>query len=166
MMLGHLTVAGLAEGVIAGGIIAWLQRANPVLLEATARVIENRWRLTRALWGGLAALLIATPLGLLAAGTAWGEWSAQDFRDTAARQAIAAASHDASPPSQAPQGLERLASLWTAPVPDYAPRFLKSASFGYAMSGMLGTGLITGLFLLFGWLARIRARPVREAAVH
>ncbi|HEV7403600.1 MAG TPA: cobalt transporter CbiM [Chthoniobacteraceae bacterium] len=154
MMLGHLTVAGLAEGVIAGGLVAWLQKANPLLLQATARPGENPWRLTRALWGGLAALMIATPLGLLAAGTAWGEWKAQDFRDQAARQEIAAASREVAPPIVAPAGLERLASLWTAPLPDYAPTFLRSASFGYMMSAMFGAGLITGLFLLFSTFTR------------
>lgn len=154
MMLGHLTVAGLAEALVTGGIVAWLQKANPVLLESTAGSTEGPRRFTRTLWGALAALMIATPLGLLAAGTAWGEWSAEDFRNPTARQDIAAASQRVAPPVEAPQGLARLASLWTAPLPDYAPRFLKSASFGYMMSAMLGTGLITGLFLLSSALAR------------
>jgi cobalt/nickel transport system permease protein len=166
MMLGHLTVAGLAEGVITGGIVAWLQKANPALLETTARPGEKPWRLTRALWGGLAALMIATPLGLLAAGTAWGEWRAADFRDQAGRQEISAASQQWPPPSAAPQGLERLAGVWTAPLPRYAPAFLKRAGFGYVMCAMLGTGLIISLFLLVGWFARIRARPAQEAGAN
>ena len=154
MMLGHLTVAGMAEGAITGGIVAWLQKANPLLLEPTAGLDAHPWRLTRAVWGALAALMIATPLGLLAAGTAWGEWSARDFRDPAARQEIAAASHQVAPPAAAPQGLARLASLWAAPLPHYAPGFLRTAAFGYLMSAMLGTGLITGLFLLFSTITR------------
>ena len=32
--------------------------------------------------GLLAALIAATPLGLLAAGTAWGEWDAEELADT------------------------------------------------------------------------------------
>jgi cobalt/nickel transport system permease protein len=166
MMLGHLTVAGIAEAVITGGIVAWLQKANPLLLETTARVSEDPWRLTRPLWAGLAALMIATPLGLLAAGTAWGEWSAADFRDSATRQEIAAASQNMPPPSATPQGLERLAGVWTAPLPRYAPGFLKSAGFGYIMCAMLGTGVILALFLLLGWMGRIRARPVRQATAN
>ncbi len=163
MMLGHLTVAGLAEGAITGGIVAWLQKANPALLETTAHLAENPWRLTRTLWGALAALMIATPLGLLAAGTAWGEWRAKDFQEPASRQEIAAVSRDIAPPSAAPQGLERLAGVWTAPLPSYAPGFLKSPAVGYLMSAMLGTGVIISLFLLVGWMARSRARPAEEA---
>jgi cobalt/nickel transport system permease protein len=163
MMLGHLTIAGLAEGVITGGIVAWLQKANPLLLETTA---ASPWQMTRALWGGLAALMIATPLGLLAAGTAWGEWNVQDFREPAARQEIAAASQQIAPPTAAPRGLERLAGAWAAPLPGYAPGFLRSAGFGYAMCAMLGSGIIIALFLGLGWLARLRTRPVQEVRAH
>src|SRR4029078_2678255 len=38
MMIGHLTFAGLAELVITGGIVAYLQRSDPSLLKLTARV--------------------------------------------------------------------------------------------------------------------------------
>jgi len=36
IMIGHLTFAGLAELVVTGGIVAYLQRANPSLLRLTA----------------------------------------------------------------------------------------------------------------------------------
>src|SRR5450432_4616845 len=36
MMIGHLTIAGLAEMVVSGGVVAYLQRAEPSLLKATA----------------------------------------------------------------------------------------------------------------------------------
>ncbi len=36
MMAGHLTVAGLAEMVVSGGVVAYLQRMEPNLLRATA----------------------------------------------------------------------------------------------------------------------------------
>ena len=99
MLIGHLTFAGLAELVLSGGLVAYLQRADPALLRATApgrarRRLPRARRLAgvRPLWIGLAVLMIATPLGLLAAGTAWGEWGVEDFKNPAARQQIAAAS--------------------------------------------------------------------------
>ena len=49
---------------------------------------EPGWRATRPLWIRLALLMLLTPLGILAAGTAWGEWAARDFRS-----ADAAADH-------------------------------------------------------------------------
>src|SRR5579863_1054688 len=36
MMIGHLTIAGLAEMVVSAGVVAYLQRAEPSLLKATA----------------------------------------------------------------------------------------------------------------------------------
>src|SRR3984957_5502135 len=36
MMIGHLTFAGIAEAIVAGGVVAYLQRADPALLQLTA----------------------------------------------------------------------------------------------------------------------------------
>ncbi|MGH9664348.1 MAG: cobalt transporter CbiM, partial [Bryobacteraceae bacterium] len=165
MMIGHLTFAGLAEFVISAGIVAWLQRTDPSLLRTTApdapdaneplpprneRVLLPP---ARQLWLGLAALLILTPLGILAVGSAWGEWGPQDFADPQARQEMAAASGNHAPPAHPPRGLDRLSSIWTAPLPRYAPSLIRSASFGYFVSGMAGVGLIIALSSLVGWLA-------------
>jgi cobalt/nickel transport system permease protein len=102
--------------------------------------------------------MIATPLGLLAAGTAWGEWSPEDFKKPEVRQEIAAASRNLAPPENPPAGLERLGSIWSAPIPDYAPPFLKSEKLGYILSAMFGTGLIIFVGLLAGWLSRLGGR--------
>jgi cobalt/nickel transport system permease protein len=167
MLLGHLTFAGLAECVISAGIIAYLQRANPLLLQATSGLDEkaNGWRMTRPLWIGLAALMILTPVGLLAAGTAWGEWGVEDFKDPKAREQMAVASHNLAPPPEAPKGLERLSSIWTAPMPDYAPPFLKSKQLGYIMSAMLGTGLIILAFLSIDALLRLQRHSSKRISM-
>ena len=118
MMLGHLTIAGLAELVLSAGVVAFLQRTDPSLLKLTAPgvsetqcVPESGWRATRPLWAALAMLMVLSPLGILAAGAAWGEWVASDFADPAIRQQMAAVSSNQAPPDRAPQGLERLSSL-------------------------------------------------------
>lgn len=161
MLLGHMTVAGLAEALLSAGVVGWLQRAEPDLLAAAA---GPGWRDTRRLWIGLAALLVATPLGLLAAGAAWGEWLPADFADPAGRAAMAASSGGIAPPAAAPRGLARLSSVWTVPFPSYAPAFLKSAAFGYLMSAMLGTGLVILAWVGLGALAG-RRRDTRPGAV-
>lgn len=159
MMIGHLTFAGLAEMIATGGVVAYLQRTDSSLLKLTAPdapdaegAQKSGWRSTKPLWIGLAALMILTPLGLLAAGTAWGEWSPEDFHDAAAREQIAAASHNQAAPTAPPAGLEKLSSVWTAPIPDYAPSFMSSPQFGYILSAMFGSGLIIAVFLLVGWI--------------
>ncbi len=159
MMLGHLTLAGLAELITAGGVVAYLQRSDPSLLKMTApdaptenSTEKSGWRSTKPLWIGLAALMMATPLGLVAAGTAWGEWSAEDFNNPAMREQIAAASQNQTPPTAPPEGLAKLSSVWTAPIPEYAPAFMNSPAFGYIMSAMFGAGLIIAVFLLINWM--------------
>jgi len=101
-------------------------------------------------------LLILTPLGILAAGSAWGEWAPEAFSSPAARQKIANVSGNQSPPAQAPRRLRALSSFWTAPMPRYAPPFLKSPAFGYLLSAMTGTGLILLVVLLAGWITQTR----------
>jgi cobalt/nickel transport system permease protein len=160
MMLGHVTIAGLAEFVTSAGVVAFLQRSDPALLRIGAGAPPAvsgpaaRIRSLRPLWLGLGMLLILTPLGILAGGTAWGEWAASDFADAEARREIAAASRNQAPPTAAPQGLEKLSALWTAPFPDYAPPYIRSAAFGYVLSGMFGMGLVLLACLGIGRFAR------------
>lgn len=176
MMIGHLTFAGLAELIVTAGLVSYLQRADPSLLRITAPEAPDRdcpreageavrWPAARKLWLILAIVLVITPLGIFTAGSAWGEWSAQDFENPGARREMAAASRHQAPPSQVPKGLQRLSSLWTAPISGYAPRFVKNAYFGYFASAMTGVGIII-LFVLF--LSRVfRARapnPKRQRA--
>ncbi len=147
MMIGHLTIAGLAEMVVSAGVVAYLQRSEPSLLRRTAPGAAEKSSDVgsaeapnlRPLWFALAALLILTPLGILATGSAWGE----------------------SMPSPVPRGLRALSSFWTAPMPQYAAPFLKSPAFGYLLSAMTGTGLILLVILFAGWLTRGRTQGSR-----
>jgi cobalt/nickel transport system permease protein len=164
MMIGHLTVAGIAEMFLTAGVVGFLLRTDPSMLAAAAGTAsatgEARVGL-RALWGLLGVMLVLTPLGLLAAGTAWGEWSAKDFESSTTRQSIATASRQQAPPAAAPKGLARLGTIWSAPLPDYAPPVLKSEVLGYALSGMLGAGLVVLAAAALSALARPRTRSVR-----
>jgi cobalt/nickel transport system permease protein len=166
MMIGHLTIAGMAEFVVSSGVVAFLQRSDPSLLKTTAgRAVGGpddmrpRAQMLRPLWLGLALLMVLTPLGILAAGTAWGEWMASDFADPAARQQIAAASLTQAPPSRPPEGLARLSTIWTAPFARYAPPYIRGAAFGYFLSAMFGVGLVQ---LASIGAARLAARKMAE----
>ena len=154
MMIGHLAVAGVAEALIAAGLVGYLQVADPALLQSTSGLTDEPrgWQPAssgslRRLWMTVALLLLLTPLGILAAGKAWGEWAAADFSRTDRRQHIASASLNQPPPVAPPSGMQRLAGIWTAPIPAYAPPVVKSASFGYLLSAMFGVGLVLALSL-------------------
>jgi cobalt/nickel transport system permease protein len=140
MMAGHLTIAGAAEAVMSAGLFSYLRRNEPALVGVAALPVTRQS--TRNLWGALAMVLLLTPLGIVASGAAWGEWAPRDFSNAGARAQIAAASGNTAAPMAAPSGLARLANLWTAPLPAYAPHFVKSAVFGYLLSAMFGVGVI------------------------
>jgi cobalt/nickel transport system permease protein len=111
MMIGHLTVAGLAELIVSAGVVAYLQKSQPNLLRGAAG-----GGTTKPLWAVLAILAILTPFGVLAEGSAWGEWSVDDLLHPETRQQIAAASGGRELPAQVPAGLERLARMWAKPM--------------------------------------------------
>jgi cobalt/nickel transport system permease protein len=149
MMIGHLTFAGLAEAVISAGMVSYLLRSDSRLISTptpstggpASDTVQNRSGWNRPLWWAIGILLLCTPLGILAAGTAWGEWSASDLANGGTRAQISAASGNHEPPALVPQGLQKMASLWTAPFPGYAPGFIKSPFLGYLLSGMFTVGL-------------------------
>ncbi len=142
MMAGHLTVAGIAEAVVSAGVVAYLQKSQPALLRGVVSTAT-----TKPLWVVLALLAILTPFGVLAMGSAWGEWSAGDFLHPETRRQIAAASGGHELPAQVPAGLQRLARLWTAPL-SYASQI---------------PAAIAGMLLIMGacWCIVLLARRIR-----
>jgi len=145
MMAGHLTIAGLAELIVTAGVVAYLQRSDLSLLSFNAPVATTAnasgWNVGRRLWLIIAALMVLTPLGLLAAGTAWGEWSATDLVSGTGTTPVLA---------KAPTGLARLAEFWAAPLSGYNLPFMANEQFGYIMSALVGIGTIILVFVFVG----------------
>jgi cobalt/nickel transport system permease protein len=144
IMIGHLTIAGLAEAVVTAGIVSYLQRADLGLFnhaQVALPAFPSKGSGASRLWLMVAVLALLTPLGVLAVGKAWGEWSASDFENQQARAEIARTSRQVEPPPT-PSGIRKLSGLWTAPFPDYAPAFIKNPIFGYVLSAMFGVGVL------------------------
>jgi cobalt/nickel transport system permease protein len=146
MMIGHLTVAGLAEAVISAGMISYLQRVDMGLLRGTLVTRESAGaaRSASPVWIATALMMVLTPVGILAAGTAWGEWTKAEL----SARVQASAAHDSVPP-----GLEKLARVWTAPFPGYAPAFVRNPAFGYFLSAVFAVGFLLLVSLLAKYLA-------------
>jgi cobalt/nickel transport system permease protein len=143
MLSAHLLVAGVVELVLTVGVIGYLQRANVPILrinhpevattdEELAPVRPLGWR-----WGlvGLGAMVALTPLGLLAAGRAFGE--------------------------DAPASLR----LWNFSVLDgYGFTGHDHRVVGYVMSALIGTLIIAGLVLVASRVSRLlRRAPIDDA---
>ena len=143
MLIGHLLIAGPAEALVTGLVFAFLQRTHSSLIKADipAKKEGKIW----FLWGALGMVALATPIGLLASGTAWGEWGIDELKHLGL--------------GSIPSGLERFADWWPAPLPDYGlPRM--GAVIGYILSALIGIVLVACLLWLVG---RIVIRKGKES---
>ena len=104
--------------------------------------------------------LLLTPLGILAERGGVGRVGGEGFFRRGGASPDCGGERQRAPPASVPSGLARWAKLWTAPLPDYAPHFVKSAAFGYLLSAMFGVGLI----LAATWLMqRLTAKRITHA---
>ena len=142
MAATHLVV-GLLEAAVTMGVVAALGRSDPALVAMRPASRPLTW-----LWGSLGVLILLTPLGLLAGGTAWGEW------DPAAVRAMV---------GYMPAGLQRLSGVWTAAMPDYAPAFVKNPFVAYVVAAVVGVALIAAVMWLIGLLLATRASDDRPS---
>lgn len=147
MLLGH-SVAGIAEAVLTAAAVSYLLRSAPeLLMPASVPVpLPLFWKRVRTLWLIVGTLAILTPLGLLAPGTAWGEWSALELK--------------ARGLGFIPEGLRRWESAWSAFLPDYSIPGL-GATAGYALSAILGVVFILAVFRMLTILGRRAAQSRR-----
>lgn len=160
MAIEHLLVFGFVEAIVTGLVVAYVQRTEPSLIRVRAKAgnsdggsgsdVGAEWsesstrRIVRGAAIALAVLVVLAPLGLYLparfdAGSAWGEWSAEEIEKIA---------------GYVPSQLERLGSIWSAPLPDYAfgsgeEQSLGLLSIAYIASAILGTALVVlTVFLL------------------
>jgi cobalt/nickel transport system permease protein len=137
MAIEHLLFFGVVEALVTMGIVAVLARQDSGLLEMKPAARPLRW-----LWAGFAALVLLTPIGVLAPGTAWGEWGGAELKATL---------------GFVPAGLEKLGGFWTAAIPDYAPPFIANPLVGYLVAAVLGSALVIGTTWLVGKLLSRKA---------
>ena len=130
MMLGHLTIAGLAEMAFTVAILAFVRKVAPqfALLKTDKQAGGKALGPVAVV---VALLIVATPLGLIATGDAWGEWSLEDLTGMA---------------GFAPQGMVQGFELETL-MPDYSFGALPEA-LGYILSAIIGVALLVIIFSL------------------
>ncbi len=129
MLLGHLTIAGAAEVVFTVGILAFIRKVAPGFGLKTPDNAPSGIRALAPVLALAGVLIIATPLGLLAQGDAWGEWGTEDL---------------ASMVGYTPQGLGN-GWEWSAFMPDYSIGALPEW-FGYILSAIIGVALLIIIF--------------------
>lgn len=137
MMAAHLTIGGLAEAGYTVLVYLFLKKNGTEMIflmgsekKDSTREYVKRKSLVPVL---LALLMILTPLGLLAEGTAWGEWGDDEIAATGI--------------GYVPEGMKS-GIHFKALMPDYSVAGLPDA-VGYILSGVIGVSLLIILFKIF-----------------
>jgi len=140
MAFAHLLVAGPVEAIISGMVLSYLQKSNPSLLTLLANTPGTEIPRWKKLIPGLGALVLLSPLGLLAQGAAWGEWGVEEIE---AKLGFI------------PEGMERFSDIWKPLLlPDYSiagwgQAFWQQA-LGYIAAAIAGLILILIVAYLAG----------------
>ncbi|MGD0216546.1 MAG: cobalt transporter CbiM [Desulfobaccales bacterium] len=141
MLFAHLVLAGPLEAVVTALVVRYLQAYNVDLLNIQAlpaAPVPATSLSYRKFWWALGVLIVLSPLGLLASGTAWGEWGADELQKML---------------GYLPAGMQRLADTWShAPFSDYSlPGFASfwSSAIIYIICAIIGVGVISLLTYLF-----------------
>lgn len=135
MLLGHLLVAGVAEAVVTYFGYSWIARQYPALLHEKKQETKGNMR---AIFLILTIFIFLVPMGLIAPGTAWGEWNRKQLE----KMGI----------GYVPSGFDKWNSLWRAPLSGYNVSIFHNAIIGYVLSALIGVGLIIGIFAIVQWI--------------
>ena len=127
MMIPHLLVVGILEGIITVGAYSYIKKSSPDL------IYKEKVSKIKIFYIILGILILATPLGLLAKGTAWGEWGLEEIKNFL---------------GFIPKGMEN-GFKFNSPIPDYNFGFLNEY-FGYILSAVVGVTIILIIFKVLG----------------
>jgi cobalt/nickel transport system permease protein len=137
MMIPPILVAGVVELLFTLLIVVFIKRVSP------GTIYEGEKKRSGAVYGLIGALVVLTPLGLLAAGTAWGEWGADE---------ISGVVSGGSALGYTPKGMETGFSF-NALMPDYSVTGLPDV-VGYILSAIIGVAIAIIVFKLISALKR------------
>ena len=137
MVIPHLLVAGVVEAVFTVSIVMFIRRLSPGI------IYEGPKNRLSAVYGLIVTLICLSPLGLLAAGTAWGEWGADEIEKVVENGSVL---------GYVPESM-RAGFRFTPPIPDYAVNGLPEW-LGYVISAVAGAALLVILFKVLGLVVR------------
>ena len=126
MVGAHALIVGPIEAAFTMAVFAFVTRTRPELLRSSDfQRVRARW-----LVGGIAVLVAAVPLGLLAGGSAWGEWGAAEIKQRV---------------GYVPHGLQLLGGHWQGLLPGYgwASAHGGWAYVAYIVSALVGVAVLS-----------------------
>ena len=159
MMFAHGLVAGPIEGIITAVALAYIVKLAPSLLQrgvsrlpAQEQEKVSFFTRYRPILIALLVLVVLTPIGLIATGTAWGEYGTDEIKNMV---------------GYIPRGMAQMADKWNALMPDYSLPALgdgQAASIGgYILSAVVGIAVVGLLIFL---LSKLFSKNSRAASTH
>ena len=129
MLIPHLAVAGILEAIITVGVLSFIRKVSPAI------IYEGSNTKAKPIYALIIALICLSPLGLLATGTAWGEWGTDE---------ISSVVTGGNTLGFVPKGMENGFSFSTL-MPDYSIQGLPE-SLGYILSAVAGVAIFLIVF--------------------
>lgn len=131
MLLPHLLVAGVVEGVVTAAVYGFVKKVSPGTL------VEGLEIRLKPLYILLISMILLTPLGLLATGTAWGEWGNEE---------ISTVVSGGKALGYVPKGMSEGFSFH-ALIPDYSVEAVPEV-VGYILAAIAGVAILLIIFKL------------------
>lgn len=137
MLMPHLLVAGVVEVIVTVGVLQFVRKVSPGMINEGEKVK------VKPIYALITILIVATPLGLLAPGSAWGEWAPDE---------ISKVVNGGKSLGYVPYGMKHGFSL-NAFMQDYSVKGLPD-NVGYILSAIAGVLILIIVFRLIGSLKK------------
>lgn len=131
MLIPHLAVAGVVEGIITAGVYGFIKKVSPGIIYDDLKIKM------KPIYGLIIAMVCLSPLGLLATGTAWGEWAPEEINSVVT---------DGKALGFIPKGMEDGFNFNTL-IPDYSVGGVPEIA-GYILSAIGGVAIVIIIFKL------------------
>lgn len=148
MMVGHITLFGLAEIVLTVVVLAFVEKVSPAALDNVPEKSSFK-----PLYILIGALIVLTPIGLLATGTAWGEWGVDEMATL-----VSGGTQLGYTPSGMESGFE-----FSTLFPDYSMTGMPEWT-GYILSAVVGVALLVIFFKIISSLMKDKVDFKKKAA--
>lgn len=131
MLIPHLLIVGVLEGIITAGVYGFIKQVSPGIIYDGLKIKM------KPIYGLIVGMVCLSPLGLLATGTAWGEWGAADINSVITKGKTL---------GFIPKGMQDGFSF-KALMPDYSVNGIPEI-MGYMLSAIGGIAIVIIIFKL------------------
>ncbi len=143
MLISHLLVAGVVEAAFTAAVYMFIKKVSPGI------IYKEKAAGSKPLYVIITGLICLAPIGLLASGTAWGEWGIDEIKElTVGGKAL----------GFVPEGIKNGFSFKSI-MPDYSVNGFSQA-VGYILAACAGVAVSIIIFKIAGHIRKERTEDV------